>query len=137
MKRVFLDTNVVLDFFLNREGFSDDAEAILAKGYSRTCTLLVSSLTYANVAYVARKKFPGDAIYPVLDSLSELTEVAAMDANVVESAIASRAKDYEDALQYFSARLSGADCLVTRNVKDFPHSDFRILTPRDFLQQMK
>nr|WP_287574484.1 hypothetical protein [Prevotella sp.] len=26
MKKVFIDTNVVLDYYLDREGFSDDAE---------------------------------------------------------------------------------------------------------------
>ena len=55
MKKVFIDTNVVLDYYLDREGFSDDAEAILAYGYNQGCSLYVSSLTCANMAYIAKR----------------------------------------------------------------------------------
>ena len=101
MKKVFLDTNVVLDYYLDREGFSDDAEAILAYGYNQGCSLYVSSLTCANMAYIGRKKFPGEAIYAVLASLFEFAEIASVDSNAVKSAVTLQAKDFEDALQLF------------------------------------
>ena len=46
MRKVFLDTNVILDYYLDREGFSNDADAILALGYSKVYLLLVSALTF-------------------------------------------------------------------------------------------
>ena len=113
MKKVFLDTNVVLDYYLDREGFSDDAEAILAYGYNQGCSLYVSSLTCAN--------------------LFEFAEITSVDSNAVKSAVTLQAKDFEDALQYFSAKAIGVDCIVTRNVKDFPFSELQVLTPKDFL----
>lgn len=133
MKKVFLDTNVVLDYYLDREGFSDDAEAILAYGYNQGCLLYVSSLTCANMAYIGRKKFSGEAIYAILASLFEFAEIASVDSNAVKSAVTLQAKDFEDALQYFSAKAIGVDCIVTRNVKDFPFSELQVLTPKDFL----
>ena len=45
------------------------------------------------------------------------------------------AKDFEDALQYFSAVQAGADCIVTRNIKDFDFSTIKVLTPNEFLAQ--
>lgn len=136
MKKVFLDTNVILDYYLDREGFSDDAEAILAYGYNQKCTLYVSSLTYANVAYIARKKFPGGAIYSVLSSLLEMAEVTPMDSSVVQSAVGLQAKDFEDAMQYFSAKSAEVDCIVTRNVKDYQFSELPVITPQDFLAEI-
>lgn len=136
MKKVFLDTNVILDYYLDREGFSNDAEAILAYGYNQKCTLYVSSLTYANVAYIARKKFPGEAIYSVLSTLLEMAEITPMDSVVVKSAVALQAKDFEDALQYFSAKSVEVDCIVTRNVKDYQFSEIPLITPHDFLSQI-
>ena len=136
MKKVFLDTNVVLDYYLNRDGFSNDAEAILAYGYNQKCTLYVSSLTYANVAYIARKKFPGEAIYTVLSTMMEMAEIAQMDSDVVKSAVNLQAKDFEDAMQYFSAKSVAADCIVTRNVKDYQFSDLLVMTPQEFLTQI-
>ena len=46
MRKVFLDTNVILDYYLDREEFSNDAEAIFALGYSKVCSLFVSALTF-------------------------------------------------------------------------------------------
>lgn len=46
MRNVFLDTNVILDYYLDREEFSNDAEAIFALGYSKVCSLFVSALTF-------------------------------------------------------------------------------------------
>ncbi len=46
MRKVFLDTNLILDYYLDREEFSNDAEAIFALGYSKVCSLFVSALTF-------------------------------------------------------------------------------------------
>lgn len=99
MKKIFLDTNVILDYYLDREGFSDASEAILALGYGKVCSLHISALTFANVAYIARKKFPGNLIYTILQSLQELASVTPVDSVVVQNAVALQAKDFEDALQ--------------------------------------
>lgn len=136
MNKVFIDTNVVLDYYLDRKGFSDDAEAILAYGYNQECSLYVSALTCANVAYIGRKKFSGETIYSVLSSLFEIADITSVNSDVVKSAVALQAKDFEDALQYFSAKSIEADCIVTRNVKDFPFSELKVLTPQEFLAQI-
>ena len=119
MKKVFLDTNVILDYYLDREEFSNDAEAILALGYSKVCSLFVSALTFANIAYIARKKFPGNTIYSVLKSLQELADITPIESYVVREAVVLQSKDFEDALQYYSAKMADMDCIVTRNIKDF------------------
>ena len=46
MRKVFLDTNVILDYYLDREEFSNDAEAIFALGYSKVCSLFAVSYTH-------------------------------------------------------------------------------------------
>ena len=132
MKKVFLDTNVILDFYLDREEFSDDAEAILALGYNKACSLFVS----ANFAYIGRKKYPGNTIYEVLESLREFAEIAPVDSEVVSNALSLQSKDFEDAIQFCSAKVAGVNCIVTRNIKDFVSFDIEVLTPKDFLGQL-
>lgn len=131
MKKVFLDTNVILDFYLDREEFSDDAEAILALGYNKACSLFVSALTFANFAYIGRKKYPGNTIYEVLESLREFAEITPVD-----SELSLQSKDFEDAIQFCSAKVAGVNCIVTRNIKDFVSFDIEVLTPKDFLGQL-
>lgn len=55
--KVFLDTNVVLDYLLEREGFLSDAERLFESAYSAHIQLCISSLSVANIAYIARKEY--------------------------------------------------------------------------------
>ena len=66
----------------------------------------------------------------------EFAEVTSVDSVAVKSAVELGTKDFEDALQYFSAKSIGADCIVTRNVKDFSFSEVQVLTPQEFLAQI-
>lgn len=134
--KVFLDTNVALDFLMHRDGFFEEARAVIALGYNGYCELFLSSLSFSNIAYIARKKFEGGSLYDCLAEMRELVSVTNVGQDVVDSAIALHAKDFEDAMQYFSASSIIADCIVTRNVKDFPFSDIKVMTPHEFLQKM-
>lgn len=133
MKKVFVDTNVILDFLLKREAFFEDARMIMAMGYNKKCCLFMSSLSFSNIAYIARKKFDGDSLYACFSEIRELLYVSPVSKDEVDSAINLRVKDFEDAMQYYSAKSIGADCIITRNVKDFNFSDIEVLTPHDFL----
>ena len=53
MKRVFLDTNILLDYGLDREQ-ADNAENILALGRLGVIELYASYLSYANMGYILR-----------------------------------------------------------------------------------
>lgn len=137
MMKVFLDTNVMLDFLLKREDVFEDAHTIMALGYHKHCELFMSSLSFANIAYIARKELKGEALYDCFSSIRELLTISPVSEVEVDQAILLRADDFEDALQYCSAKTIEADCMVTRNIKDFPFSQIEILTPPEFVQRMK
>ncbi len=135
MMKVFLDTNVVLDYYLDRAG-ADVAETIFAMGYGKVYELYVSALTFSNMAYITRKKFPGEQIYDVLETLLDFSDVTSVDKLMVRQAVALRAKDFEDAMQYCSAQSIQADCIVTSNIKDFPFSEIPVYKPVEFLDKI-
>lgn len=137
MKKIFLDTNIILDFLLKREGFFEESREIVALGYNHVCELYLSSLSFSNIAYIARKKYVGSALYECLSEVREFVEVSEVGQKIVDLAIALKAKDFEDAMQYFSAKEIGADCIVTRNVKDFDFAEIEVLTPHDFLEKIE
>lgn len=72
-------------------------------------------------------------MYDLLDQVRELVNVAEVDAWTVDRALKLRAKDFEDALQYYSALKINADYIITRNKKDFLFSDVAVFTPKEFL----
>lgn len=133
MIKVFIDTNVVLDFLLKRESFYDDARTIMAMGYNNLCVLYISSLSFSNIAYIARKKFTGDSLYQCFSEIRELMHVSSVTESDIDAAIQLRANDFEDSVQYCSALSVGVDCIVTRNCKDFPFSNIAVLSPQEFI----
>ena len=58
--KLFLDTNILLDLLLEREGYERCARLFQLQEEGK-CTLAVSILTMVNVAYVYRK--PWDRIW--------------------------------------------------------------------------
>ena len=130
---VFLDTNVVLDYLLEREDFYENANRLFELAYSAEIPMYISSLYVANIAYVARKNFSREILYDIITDLRKVISFTNVDDLTIQRALILRANDFEDAIQYFSALQAGADCIVTRNVKDFSFSDIEVITPSDFL----
>lgn len=135
-RKVFLDTNIVIDYISDRGLFSLHAAKIFQLGESGEISLFLSDLTLVNTAYFLRKHLGREGMYDVLDMLRRAATVTDMGSSVFEKALNLRGKDFEDAMQYFSAMKHGADCIVTRNVKDFPPSDIPIMTSEEFLVSM-
>lgn len=135
MRRIFLDTNVVLDYLMERGDFYKDSEYIFQAAYNNEVELCLSALSFSNIAYITRKKFLKDELYELLAELRKMVTCTAVDDHVVDAALTKKAKDFKDALQYFSAVQAGADCIVTRNIKDFDFSTIKVLTPNEFLAQ--
>ena len=133
MMKVFIDTNVFLDYILSRQVGFVEANEIFMLSANYEIDLILSDLTLANVRYVTRRDFSNELFYEVINGMRDLFEIAPVGPHAVDRALMLRVNDFEDALQYFSALQSGADCIVTRNVKDLAFSEIEVLTPSDFL----
>lgn len=117
--KVFIDTNIFLDILCRREQFVDDALSIFDMAVDDRIELLISDLSIANIKYITRKEIPTDKFYDLIQTFRPIFNIVPLGADVVDRAISLKANDFEDALQYFSAVQAGADCLITRNIKDF------------------
>ena len=62
-----------------------------------------------------RKVAKGDALYDILNTLTEMVNIIAVDDEVIVNAIYLRADDFEDAIQYYSAKKMNVTCIVTNN----------------------
>ena len=110
---------------------------MFALGYSGDVDLIVSALSFVNTVYIGRKyKYPIDQIYDKLRLIAGFTEVADLSGQNVIDMLSSGWSDYEDATQYRSALYEHADCIVTRNKKDFKASTIEVLTPTEFFAKI-
>ena len=144
MKRVFLDTNVVLDILLQREGYQYSSQ-LLQMSEDRRIVTCQSALSLANIAYIARKFLSPGVLSPTLKQLSILSEILPLTESVFSDAIMMEGPDFEDILQLVCASHNNCDVLITNNVKHFKIGrgmlpSFRmpeIATPESFLLEME
>lgn len=135
MNTVFIDTNVILDLILEREGV-DDAARILQMGVDGFIVPTVSILTMANTAYVYKKGRTTDDVRKQLRNLASLVTTLPMDEEQLLDAIDTAAPDFEDVLQYQCAEQNGCDVIVTDNVKHFRFSKkIPVLSPSEYIAQ--
>ena len=132
---VFVDTNILIDLLCERESFVQSARMLFAYGYSGRLTLVLSSLSLVNAVYIARKYGYVD-VRERLDDITEFVEVVDLRKEVAKRALTCEWKDYEDAVQYMSAIKENADCIVTRNKKDFRKSVIPVYTIEELMSLM-
>ena len=130
--RVLIDTNVLIDFVCDREGFADNANAIFALGYLGEVKLLTSALSFVTTMYVAHKH-NYQKVQRSLTKIAEFVEVQDLSANTTIEMLSTDWSDYEDATQHRTAVQALANCIVTRNKNDFQKSSIPVYEPSEFL----
>lgn len=134
---VFLDTNVIIDFMGEREGFFDDAAAIFAMIEDGKITASASALTIVNCAYILKKAFSSDIMLEKVEDLCQMLNVTPIDRSQLINAVQLKPYDYEDAVQYLSALPSHPDVIITRDKKGFNDLGILVMTPAEFVQKAK
>ena len=131
--RAYVDTNILVDLVLSRQEFLPNAQRVFALGYAGEAQLVVSALSFVNTVYLGRKyKFTIDDVLSKLRMIADFVDVADLSGQNVVDMLTSGWRDYEDATQHRSAIDERADCIVTRNKKDFLTSTLPVLTPEEF-----
>ena len=134
--KVFLDANVLIDVVQNRKDFVEASSKVLQLGLEGDCDLCASDITFTTVSYYARKNRTQEQLYDVLQTLREFIDIAPSGKVAIDWALRKKSKDFEDAVQYYAALRSGAEFIVSRNVRDYPYNDITVLTPLEFLKEM-
>ena len=134
MKSVLIDTDVLLDFYLDRKPFSEDSLQLLLKCEQKQFRAFITPVIVANTYYILRRHATHLYVVERLQILLDTISVIAMDQKQVLAALDSKFTDFEDALQYFSAVNSNKiDAIITRNIKDFKKSALPVFTPQEYL----
>lgn len=135
MDKIFIDTDVILDFMLGRQPFVLESALIFSLAERKKIHICTTGLVYSNIYYILRKLAPHKKVIEQLTKLTKLTEVIDLSKKVVISALESEFNDFEDALQYFAAWTVNCKMIITRNTKDYKYSELSVLTPGQFLNR--
>ena len=136
MKKIFVDTNILLDLLFQRRGFFLDAKRLFNYSKSRNIDIFISAISINTIYYLLQKKFTKEHSKHLLEYIYDITDILPFDENIIFLAHQSSFKDLEDGFQYFSAKEHHIPLLITRNIKDFAVDDLSVLSPQQFLEIM-
>jgi len=132
MKSIFIDTNVIIDFFANRKPFSIEAALLFNYSFNKKINIYISAVSYNNIYYILRQSCSHTETIKMLTELNEWTDTVDVSKDIINKSLKSNFKDFEDAIQYNCAKsLKKIDFIVTRDTKDFKTSSIPILTPNE------
>lgn len=137
LPKLFLDTNVLLDFLLQRDGWEDVARLIdLACREEIRC--YCSYLSVADIAYIVRKTADAEGVRTVVRELMSWCEVMSPSSMDISMAVKTPHPDFEDSLQILSAEQKDCDVIVTNNLKHFvAYTDVPVMSCSTLIDMMR
>ena len=133
--KLFVDSNVVLDFFTDREPHANPASELFELNEQGKVKLYLSAVSINNIYYIVRRFLGHKKTIEVVELLAEMTEIIGTTRKEIIQALKNDFSDYEDSIQYSSAlTIKGIDAIITRNIKDYRNSSIAVMTPLSFLK---
>jgi predicted nucleic acid-binding protein len=136
MKRLFLDTNIILDLLSQRDPFYESVAKVATLADRRELVLVASPISFTTVDYVLSKFESTELVLNKLRRFKVLCEVGSIDQETIEKALNSEFAYFEDAVQYFCAVQADCSVIITRNGKDFRQSILPIMTAAEYLSSI-
>ena len=137
MRKIFVDTNVIIDLLADRRPHSKFAIALFEKAESQKVKLFASSHSFATTYYLLKKHVDDKNLRLILLGLLEYVNIIPIDVHVIKRGLKSKHKDFEDALQILAAlSVDKMDCIVTRDLKDFKDSEIPVFSPDNILNKL-
>lgn len=133
MRKVFLDSDVVLDFLTKRKPFEEESMRIFEYSARKELGIYISSLSINNIHYVVSKLESVKKSKDKIGILMNLVEILPVGQSTIEKSLLSDFKNFEDGLQNFCAEEGEMNIIITRNIRDYTKSNLSIQTPKEFL----
>lgn len=136
--KVMFDTNIILYLLLNRQPFCEMSARVIDLSATKVIEGYVSASAITDIYYLAYKTIRDkNKVCSLLEKLLQIVSVAGVAETEILAALKSGWNDFEDAVQYFTARNIEVSYIVTRNKKDYLSADIVVAEPQEFFYLMK
>jgi predicted nucleic acid-binding protein len=136
--KLFVDSDVVIDFFTDREPHVNPASELFELNEQGSVKLYLSAVSINNIYYIVRRFLGHKKAIEIIESLTEMTEIISTTKAEILQALKNDFSDFEDSIQYSSAQnIKGLDAIITRNIKDYKNASIAVMTPLNFLKMME
>ena len=133
MRKIFLDTNIIVDLIADRKPFSKYAIEIFKLAEEKKLDVFTSSHSIATTHYLLKKYLDEKTLREVLYNLLDFVTIIPVDVDIIKKGLRSSHKDFEDSIQILCAStIENIDFIITRDKKDFKGSEIQVLSPDEF-----
>lgn len=137
MNKVMIDTNIILDVFLEREPFYEASAKVLNLVYDQLITGAIPASCITDIYYIARKiSHNKEKSYKAIELVTRILEICDVTSDMIHSAFEINADDFEDCILAECAKANSCDYIITRYGKDFSGFDISCITPENFIKIM-
>ena len=135
MKRILLDTNIIIDLLAKREPWYNEAARLFSLADKKSVEIYTSALSFANTHFILLRQLKPEQAKQVLRKLKVMIHVSDLTDKILELSLNDdEFEDFEDAIQYFTAIENEAEIIITRNLKDYSKSKLPVMTADQFLR---
>ena len=133
IKKIFVDSDIILDVATGRMPFVDQSKTALALIENGYALGVISSNSITNIYYVLRKISTNDKTRSFIKIILKYISVITVDHGSILTALDSKFMDFEDGFQNYCALKNQCDLILTRNIKDYTFSELQVLEPNEFI----
>ena len=137
MDRVFIDTNVLVDWLTQRQPFAEHSTKIVELVERRLVTGVVNPLVLTNTYYVTATYLDKKTTHQLLADLTAIFEIVDVTKEHVLNAIKDQNADFEDEVHIQTMAENEVQIVVTRNKKDFNREFLRTFTPAEYVASLR
>jgi predicted nucleic acid-binding protein len=134
MHRVFVDSDIILDVLAKRDKFYSHAAKLFTLLDKGEVSGFTSPIVFANIYYILRKEKSKEYALQSLRKLKSFISILPIDEKIIELALDSTFKDFEDSIQYHTAKSYEIIFIITRNKKHYKQSKISVCTAEEYLK---
>jgi predicted nucleic acid-binding protein len=137
---IFLDVNVVVDFFLNSRDGHAEAVKLMDAAEKKIVNIYLSESVINTTAYLTRKSIYFNSFKEAMNEMLLFSKVLPCSNIIIKNAYSIAKNDLEDAVLYQLAMHHQLDYFVTSDVKDFKkiqHPLLPVVTAKKMVELIK
>jgi predicted nucleic acid-binding protein len=135
MRKLFIDTNIIIDVLGKRIPFYESAAILLSKADRGEINVCISALSIVNTHNILSRTTSSGKVRSGLYQLKTISQIVSLNDKILDLSLNdSDFRDFEDAVQHYSALESKCDVIITRNKKDFVNASLPVMVPEEYLE---
>jgi len=133
--RVLVDVNIFMDVLQARWGLRSSLETISLLRRQDEHQGYLSALTVPILYYLELRDHTDREARMHIRKIIKGFAIVDLNKRLIQAALTERRiPDFEDCIQYQSAKAAGCQAIITRNTKDFRKIELEVYTPERFLE---